>query len=49
MKGTHIVCKLDGETFLEVDDATFTEAGAIGLWSKSDARSAFDDLVLKEF
>ena len=49
MKGNHIVCKLDGETFLEVDDATFPDTGAIGLWTKADARSAFDDLVLKEY
>ena len=48
MKGNHIICKLDGETFLETNDSTFPDAGAIGLWSKSDARSAFDDLILKE-
>ena len=48
MKGDHIVCKLDGEAFLEAHDNTFKEAGAIGLWTKSDARSAFDDLVLNE-
>jgi hypothetical protein len=44
MTGTKIACYLDGTKYLEVDDATFSEAGRIGLWSKADARSYFDDL-----
>ena len=46
MKGHHMVCYYDGEKRLEADDATFTEAGMIGLWSKADAQSDFDDLEL---
>jgi uncharacterized protein (TIGR03067 family) len=34
----------DGATTL--DDSTFPDAGKIGLWSKSDARSYFDDLTV---
>jgi hypothetical protein len=46
MKGGHIICFFDGKKSLEVDDATFPDAGRIGLWSKSDARSYFDDLTV---
>jgi hypothetical protein len=41
------VCYYDGQKYLDVHDSTFTEAGKIGLWSKADARSQFDDLSLK--
>ena len=47
MKGDHIVCYLDGKKYLDVHDSTFPEAGKIGLWSKADARSQFDELTLK--
>lgn len=47
MNGKHIVCFYDGEKRLETDDATFTAAGKIGLWSKADAQSYFDDLKLE--
>jgi hypothetical protein len=46
MKGDHIECYLDGKKYLDVHDSTFTGAGKIGLWSKADARSQFDDLTL---
>jgi len=46
MKGDRIECFLDGKKTLEVNDATFPDAGRIGVWSKSDARSLFDDLTL---
>jgi hypothetical protein len=46
MEGDHIRCDLDGKTYLDVRDATFPEAGKIGLWSKADAQSQFDDLTL---
>jgi hypothetical protein len=46
MKGDHIECYLDGQKYLDVTDATFAEAGKIGLWSKSDARSQFKELTL---
>ena len=48
MVGTKITCYLDGEKLLEADDATFKEAGMIGLWSKADAQSYFDDLTVAE-
>jgi hypothetical protein len=48
MKGSKIICYFDGKKSLEVDDSTFPDAGKIGLWSKSDARSYFDDLSVSE-
>jgi len=46
MKGDHIECYYDGMKQLDANDSTFTEAGKIGLWSKSDAQSHFDQLML---
>ena len=45
MVGDHIECFYD-EKYIDVQDSTFTEAGKIGLWSKADAQSQFDDLTL---
>jgi hypothetical protein len=45
MKGDHIECYVDGKKHLDAHDPTFAEAGKIGLWSKADARSHFDDLT----
>jgi hypothetical protein len=47
MVGDHIECYYDGQKYLELDDATFPGSGKIGLWSKSDAQSQFDDLTLR--
>lgn len=44
MTGDHIQCYLDGQKHLDAKDSTFKEAGKIGLWTKSDAQSHFDDL-----
>jgi hypothetical protein len=46
MTGDQITCYYDGKTFLEARDTTFPGAGKIGLWSKADAQSQFDDLTL---
>ena len=46
-KGDHIECYLDGKQYLDVKDDTFKEAGKIGLWSKADAQSYFDDLTVE--
>jgi len=46
MQGDQIECFLDGKKYLEHKDTTFTDAGMIGLWSKADAQSLFDDLTL---
>jgi hypothetical protein len=46
MVGDHIECFHDGKKYLDVHDSTFPGPGKIGLWSKSDAQSHFDDLTL---
>jgi hypothetical protein len=48
MEGDHIECYYDGKKYLDAKDTTFTAAGKIGLWSKADAQSQFDDLTLGE-
>lgn len=45
MKGSAIKCFLDDKLYLEAEDTTFRNAGQIGLWTKSDAHTDFDDLV----
>ncbi len=46
MRGDHAECFLDGVKLLDVHDTTFTASGRVGVWSKADARSHFDDLKL---
>ncbi len=43
-KGDHIACSLDGKRLLEATDSTFPDEGGVGLWTKSDAVSSFDEL-----
>ena len=45
MKGNLIQCYYDGQKYLETTDGTFAEPGKIGLWTKADARTQFDDLT----
>jgi RNA polymerase sigma factor (sigma-70 family) len=40
--GEHIECWLDGKKYLDAKDGTFTRAGKIGLWTKADAQTYFD-------
>jgi hypothetical protein len=44
MEGDHIQCFYNGKKYLDEKDPTFHEAGRIGLWTKADAQSHFDDL-----
>lgn len=41
-----IKCFLNDKLLLEADDETFEEAGGVGFWSKADAATSFDDLVV---
>ncbi len=47
MTDDHIECYLDGKKYLDVRDATFREAGQVGLWTKADAVTYFDDLTVR--
>ncbi len=44
MKDQHLECYLNDKKYLEVDDLTFKDRGMIGLWTKADAQTYFDDL-----
>lgn len=46
MTGDHIECFYDGKKYLDVNDATFKGAGKIGLWTKADAQTHFDNLTV---
>lgn len=48
MEGNHIKCYYDGKKYLDVKDDTITKSGKIGLWTKADAVTYFDDLKVKE-
>jgi hypothetical protein len=43
VKGNKMEGYLDGNKIWEVTDDTFKEAGKVGLWSKADAQTRFDD------
>ncbi len=43
----HIQCFYDGQPYLEVKDDTFLKEGRIGLWTKADAVTYFDDLEVR--
>jgi len=45
MVGDRIVCYYDGERAFDFVDDTFPGSGKVGLWTKADARTHFDDLV----
>jgi hypothetical protein len=42
--GNHIRGLLGNQLLLDVKDETFPDAGRIGLWTKADAVTFFDDL-----
>jgi hypothetical protein len=48
MKGDHMECFLDSKKEQDVKDATFKDAGKVGLWSKADAVTHFDDFRVSE-
>jgi hypothetical protein len=46
-RGDRIRCDFDGQTLLEAEDAAFPHSGRIGLWTKADAVTQFDNLSVK--
>lgn len=46
-KGNEITCTLSGNEYLKVKDDTFKDEGKVGLWTKADAQTSFDNLVIK--
>ena len=45
--GDKIECDLDGKKLIEATDDTFTKAGKVGLWTKADARTYFDQFRVR--
>jgi 3-keto-disaccharide hydrolase len=39
---------LDGEKLLEGSDSLFPDAGGVGLWTKADAATSFDDFTVSD-
>ena len=44
-QGNHFVVIYDGKKALEWDDDTFKDAGKVGLWTKADSTTLFDDFT----
>jgi len=42
--GNKITCYYDGSKKIEATDGTFRDAGKVGLWTKADSVTSFDDL-----
>lgn len=47
-RGAAIAVFLNGEKLFEAEDRTFSEAGKVGVWIKSDSVTWFDDLAVEE-
>jgi Domain of Unknown Function (DUF1080) len=45
--GDQIECSLDGKKHLEAKDDTFQKAGKVGLWTKADAQTHFDNFTVQ--
>lgn len=43
MVGEAIACSLNGKIEIKVKDKTFAKPGKVGLWTKADAQTYFDD------
>jgi hypothetical protein len=43
--GQRIRVLLDGKRYIELDDARITGSGAVGVWTKADSVTAFDDFA----
>lgn len=46
-RGTQIQCYLNDKLHLEAKDDALKQSGKVGLWTKADAVTAFDDFVVK--
>lgn len=43
--GNRIQVLLDGKDYIEYEDEHITGAGAVGVWTKADSVTAFDDFI----
>jgi hypothetical protein len=49
VKGKRFEVSFDGQRLFEAEDGTFTDAGKVGLWTKADSVTYFDDLAIETF
>lgn len=49
MKANRILCSLNGNKMIEAKDDSFKSPGNIGLWTKADAITYFDDITVQSF
>lgn len=49
MKGNRILCSLNGNKMIDATDNTFKSQGNIGLWTKADAVTYFDNITVHSF
>jgi hypothetical protein len=47
-KGARFTASFNGKQLFEVEDSTFTEAGMVGLWTKADSVTLFDEMTWGE-
>ncbi len=48
MNDSKVKISFDGEELINATDKAFPRAGKVGLWTKSDARTYFDDFKVQE-
>jgi hypothetical protein len=46
--GSRFKVRYNGKQLFEVDDSTFSDAGKVGLWTKADSVTLFDEIVYGE-
>jgi hypothetical protein len=47
-KGSRFSLSFNGKQVFEVEDSTFTDAGKVGLWTKADSVTLFDEVTYGE-
>ena len=47
-KASRFSVSFNGKQLFEVEDSTFTDAGKVGLWTKADSVTLFDDMTYGE-
>jgi hypothetical protein len=47
VEGDRLTVSLDGKELFSATDRTFAQAGRVGLWTKADSLTHFDDLVAR--
>ena len=47
-KASRFVVSYDGKQMFEVEDSTFADAGKVGLWTKADSVTLFDEVTYGE-